>query len=55
LRKAVAEARLKPIKPFTSAVSLINGTEQPIAGVYRETLFITDANKEARLQTVTLQ
>jgi hypothetical protein len=36
-------------------VFLINGTELPIAGVYRETLRITDANKETRLQTVTLR
>ncbi len=36
-------------------MSLINGTELPIAGVYRETLRITDANKETRLQTVTLR
>ncbi len=37
------------------ALSLINGTELPIAGVYREALRITDANKETRLQTVTLR
>ncbi len=36
-------------------MSLINGTELPIAGVYRETLRITDANKETRLQTVTVR
>jgi hypothetical protein len=54
LRKAVVKAGLKPIKHLTSAVSLINGTELPIAGVYRETLHITDTNKETRLQTVTL-
>ncbi len=36
-------------------MSLINGTELPKAGVYRETLRITDANKETRLQTVTLR
>ncbi len=36
-------------------MSLINGTKLPIAGVYRETLRITDANRETRLQTVTLR
>jgi hypothetical protein len=54
-REAAARAGLKPIKRLTSAVSLINGTELPIVGVYRETLRITDANKETRLQTVTLR
>jgi hypothetical protein len=54
-RKAAAKAGLKPIKHLTSAVSLINGTELPIAGVYHKTLRITDTNKETRLQTVTLR
>jgi hypothetical protein len=34
---------------------LINGTKLSKAKVYRKTLCITDANKETRLQTVTLQ
>jgi hypothetical protein len=55
LGKAVAKAGVKPIKRLTSAVSLINGTELPIAGVYGETLCITDANKETRLQILTLR
>ncbi len=54
-RQAVEKAGLKPIKRLSSAVSLINGAELPIAGVYRETLRITDGNKETRLQTVTLR
>jgi hypothetical protein len=53
-REAVAKAGLKPLKRLASAVSLINGTELPIAGVYRETLRITDVNQETRLQTLTL-
>ncbi len=53
--KAVAKAGLKPIKRLTSAVSLINGTKLPIAGAYCDALRITDANKEMRLQTVTLR
>ncbi len=36
-------------------MSLINGTKLPIAGLYYKTLRITDANKEIRLQTVTLR
>jgi hypothetical protein len=54
-RQAVEKAGLKPIKRLSSAVSLINGAELPIAGVYRETLRITDGNKETRLQSVTLR
>ncbi len=54
-RQAVEKAGLKPIKRLFSAVSLINGAELPIAGVYRETLRITDGIKETRLQSVTLR
>jgi hypothetical protein len=54
-RQAVEKAELKPIKRLSFAVSLINGAELPIAGVYRETLRITDSNKETRLQAVTLR
>jgi hypothetical protein len=52
--QVVEKAGLKSIKRLSSAVSLINGAELPIAGVYRETLHITDGNKETRLQSVTL-
>ncbi len=45
---------MKLIMQLFSAVSLINGAELPIAGVYRETLCITDGNKKTRLQAVTL-
>jgi hypothetical protein len=55
LCKAVVWAGLKPIKCLTSAVLLFNSTELSIAGVYCKTLCITDATKETRLQTVTLQ
>jgi predicted aspartyl protease len=55
LRQVVEKAGLKLIKRLSSAVSLINGAELPIAGVYRETLRITDGNKETRLQSVTLR
>ncbi len=48
-RQAVEKAGLKLIKRLFSAVSLINGAELPIAGVYRETLRITNGNKDARL------
>jgi hypothetical protein len=51
--QAVEKAALKPIKWLFSVVSLINGAELPIAGVYRETLCITNGNKETRLQAVT--
>ncbi len=53
-RLAVEKAGLKSIKRLSLAVSLINGAELPIAGVYRKTLRITDGNKETRLQAVTL-
>ncbi len=53
-RQAVEKAGVKPIKQLSSAVSLINGAELPITGVYCETLCITDGNKETRLQAVTL-
>jgi hypothetical protein len=43
-RNAVAKAGLKLSKRLTSAMSLINGTELPIAAVYRETLCIADVN-----------
>jgi hypothetical protein len=49
------KAKQKLIKHLTLALSLINGTKLPIAGVFRETLHITDANNETCLQTVTLQ
>jgi hypothetical protein len=45
---------LKPIKRLSSTVSLINSAELPIAGVYLETLRITDWNNETRLQAVAL-
>ncbi len=48
-RHAVEKAGLKPIKRLSSTVSLINGAELPIAGVYRKTLCITDGNKETCL------
>ncbi len=54
-RQVVEKAGLKPIKQLSSTVFLINGAELPIAGVYRETLHITDSSKETRLQTVTLR
>jgi hypothetical protein len=54
-RQAVEKAELKPIKPLSSAISLINGAELPIAGIYPETLCITDQNKETCLQAVTLR
>ncbi len=54
-RQAVKKAGLKPIKQLSSAVSLINGAELPIAGVYHKTLRITDGNKETHLQAVTLR
>ncbi len=46
---------MKPIKQLSSAVSLINDAKLPIAGVYRETLRITNGHKETRLQSVTLR
>ncbi len=54
-RQAVEKAGWKPIKWLSSAVPLINSVDLPIAGVYRETLCITDGNKETRLQSVTLR
>ncbi len=53
-RQAVKKAGLEPIKRLSSTVTLINGAKLPIAGVHRETLRITDGNKETRLQAVTL-
>ncbi len=55
MRQAFEKAGLKPIKRLSSAVSLINGAELPVAGVYRKTLRITNGNKETRLQWVTLR
>jgi hypothetical protein len=54
-RAAVEKAGLRPLKHLASMVSLINGAELPIRGLYRETLCITDGNRETRLQTVTLR
>jgi hypothetical protein len=51
----VEKAGLKPIKQLSSAVSLINSAELPIAGVYREILRVTDGNKKTHLQAVTLR
>ncbi len=48
-QQAVEKAGLKPIKRLSFAVFLINGAELPIVSVYRETLRITDGNKETRL------
>ncbi len=53
--QAVENAELKPIKRLSSAVSLINSADLPLAGVYHETLRITDGNNKARLQAVTLR
>ncbi len=54
-RQVVEKAGLKLIKRLSSAVSLINGAKLPFAGVYHETLCITDRNKETSLQAVTLR
>ncbi len=52
--QVVKKAGLKTTKRLSSAASLINGTELLIAGVYHETLRITDGKKKTRLQSVTL-
>jgi hypothetical protein len=54
-QQAVEKAGLKPIKRLSSAVSLIHSAELPIAGVYLETLRVTNGNEETCLQLVTLR
>ncbi len=54
-RHVVKKAWLRLIKRLSCVVSLINGAELSIVGVFRKTLRITNGNRQTSLQVVTLR